>query len=206
MRLLRRAHERALRAGFTLIEVIAATAVFLIVGYALAGSVNLAQRAQTTVAGTAGRNVAVRKATTILRSELKSTGDARIGVTTLGDGNHELTFQVPIEVAGVPGWGAFERRLGPAEVLQNLVGGAVRYTVDIAPNNGTRRLVRVVMDGTGAVRRRDVLAQNLAPGGGNAPGFEVTRIGDVWRVRITQQRDNGGAARTEEFDVRTRNE
>ncbi|MEZ6014253.1 MAG: type II secretion system protein [Planctomycetota bacterium] len=198
--------NRARRAGFSLTELVAAIAVFSVVGYALAGSVDLANRAQVTVSSTIDRNVALRKAATRLRAELKSTGDARIAIATLQDQNHSLTFQVPISVAGVAGWGAFDPRLGPAEVHQNLVNGVIRYTVTVAPNNGARQLVRQVIDAGGATRRSDVLVRNLAPGGGTAPGFSLQQVGDLWQVQITQERRDGGAATTEEFHVRTRNE
>lgn len=194
------------RAAFSLVELIAAIAVFGIVGYTLAGSVGLAKRAQTTVSRTVDGNVAVRNASARLRAELKATGDARIALATLGDGNQSLSFQVPVEVGGVQGWGAYERRLGTAEVHQNLVDGLLRYTVEVAPNNGERRLVRQVVDSTGAIRRSDVLVRNLTSGGPNAPGFAIDAAGDLWRVRITQAGREGGAARTEEFHVRTRNE
>jgi prepilin-type N-terminal cleavage/methylation domain-containing protein len=197
---------RSRRAGFSLVELTAAIAVFGIVGYTLAGSVGLAKRAQTTVSRTVDTNVAVRDASARLRAELKATGDARIALATLGDGNHSLTFQVPVEVGGAEGWGAFERRLGPSEMQQNLVDGQLRYTVEFAPNNGERRLVRQVLDDTGAVRRSEVLVRDLAPGVANAPGFAIEAVGDLWRVRITQAAREGGAARTEEFHVRTRNE
>lgn len=194
------------RAGFSLVELIAAVAVFGIVGYTLAGSVNLAKRAQTTVSRTVDANVAVRDASARLRAELKATGDARIVLATLGDGNQSLSFQVPVEVGGLPAWGAFERRLGPAEVQQNLVDGLLRYTVEVAPNNGERRLVRQVLDAGGTVRRSEVLVRGLARGNNDAPGFALDEVGDLWRVRITQAGRDGGAARTEEFHVRTRNE
>ncbi len=194
------------RAGFSLVELMAAIAVFGIVGYTLAGSVGLANRAQTTVSRTVDGNVAVRDASARLRAELKATGDARIVRATLGDGNQSLSFQVPVEVGGVQGWGAYERRLGPGEVQQNLVDGRLRYTVEFAPNNGERRLVRQVLDGGGTIRRSEVLVRNLAAGGNNTPGFAIDEVGDLWRVRITQAGREGGAARTEEFHVRTRNE
>jgi prepilin-type N-terminal cleavage/methylation domain-containing protein len=197
---------RSRRAGFSLVELTAAIAVFGIVGYTLAGSVGLAKRAQTTVSRTVDTNVAVRDASSRLRAELKATGDARIALATLGDGNHSLTFQVPVEVAGAEGWGAYERRLGPSEAQQNLVDGQLRYTVETAPNIGERRLVRQVLDNTGAVRRSEVLVRGVAPGGANAPGFAIDAVGDLWRVRITRAAREGGAARTEEFHVRTRNE
>jgi len=196
----------SVRAGFSLVELMAAIAVFGIVGYTLAGSVGLARRAQTTVSRTVDSNVAVRDVSTRLRAELKATGDARIVLATLGDGNQSLSFQVPVEVGGVQGWGAYERRLGAGEVQQNLVDGRLRYTVEFAPNNGERRLVRQVLDGGGTVRRSEVLVRNLAAGGNNTPGFAIDEVGDLWRVRITQAGREGGAARTEEFHVRTRNE
>ena len=201
--MIHRAHLR--RRGFSLVEVIAAIGVFGVVGYTLSGSLDLAHRAQLTVNGTVDQNSAVRKASTVLRGELKSTSDARIVVTTLGDGNHSVTFQVPVEVGGVRGWGAFERRLGPAESHQNLVDGSVRYTVEVSPTDGGRRLVRQVLDDTGAVRRREVLVRSLALGSANTPGFAIEHVGALWRVRITQERQGGGAPRTEEFHVRTRN-
>jgi len=200
------ATQRSRRSGFSLIELTAALAVFGIVGYTLAGAVGLAKSAQTTVNRTVDGNIAVREASARLRAELKATGDARIVVATLGDGNQSLTFQVPVELGGVQGWGAYERRLGPAEAQQNLVDGRLRYTVETAPNNGERRLVRQVLDSASDVRRSEVLVQNLAPGGGNAPGFAIDGVGDLWRVRITQAGRAGAAARTEEFHVRTRNE
>lgn len=196
--------KRKARRGFTLTELVATIGVFSIVGYSLSGAVDLAHRAQATVSGTVDQNVAVRRASATLRGELKSTSDARVTVTTLGDGNHEVTFQVPVEVAGVRGWGAFERRLGPLEAHQNVTDGAVRYTVELSPNDGVRRLVRQVLDAGGVVRRREVLVRSLAAGGGTAPGFAVEQVGALWRVRITQDRDDG-APRTEEFHVRTRN-
>lgn len=192
-------------AGFSLVELIAALAVFGIVGYTLAGSLGLAQRAQTTVSRTVDGNEAVRKASTRLRAELKATSDSRILIETLGDGNHRLSFQVPVEVGGVAGWGAFDRRLGPTAAEHNLLDGRVRYTVETGPLNAERRLERQIVDAVGTVQRSEVLVRDLAAGDVGAPGFAVEAAGDLWRVRITRAARAGASARTEEFHVRTRN-
>jgi len=197
--------DRMRRGGFSLTELTAAVAILGVVGYAIAGSVQLARRAQVTVNGTVEVNSAVRKATELLRTELRATRDDLVNVSLLPDGNHELRFQTAVADGAGTAFGVFERRLGALANQQNLVGGVVVYTVVTTPNRGERRLERRVLDGGGTVRHTQVLVRGLTPGGGAAPGFAVEGLGDLWRIRITQEARQGGAARSEEFHVRTRN-
>jgi len=193
------------RAGFSLIEVMAATLILGVVGYTLAGAVQMAERSHASVANTVDQNTAVRRASSKLRAELRATSDNRIAVTTLPDGNHRLEFQVPVEIAGVAGWGALDRRLGSLEAQQNLPDGQLRYTVESMPGGADKRLVREVIDAAGGVRRRDVLVRGLATTGAQA-AFSVSQAGALWQVQVRQAGKRGGATRAEEFHVRTRNQ
>ncbi len=193
------------RSGFSLTELTAAIAVLGVVGYAIAGSVQLARRAQVTVNGTVEVNGAVRNATEVLRGELRATRDDLVNVTVLPDGNHELRFQVAVADGAGTAFGAFERRLGGLTNQQNLVGGSIVYTVVTTANREERRLERRILDAGGNVRHTRILVRGLTQGGGENPGFAVDTAGDLWRIRITQEARQGGAPRSEEFHVRTRN-
>ena len=190
------------RAGFTLVEIIAALALFGLVGLALSGTVNLASRAQGTVSDSSARNSALQAASVQLREDLRSAAAAGLTITDLTDGNQEITFQVPVEVAGVQGFGAFEPRLGNSEAEQNQPGWFIRYTVAENPNGSRRRLVRQVLDAASQVQRQRVLTRGLPA---DSTGFRLDPAGDMWRVSLTLASQDGSRNWTEELDVRTRN-
>ena len=189
-------------AGFTLLETIVAVSVFVVVGYSLFGAVGMGHRSQSLVMQGAESNRQLRASRTVLMDELSTSSDANIVVVTLPDGNHQVDFMLPIEVAGNPTWGVSDRVLGTNENWR------VRYTVQtIGAGQGlNRQLVRQVIDATGNVMDSDVVAEGLADGQQFPRGFSMVQTGDVWDISITTA-GHAAAAHGEEVDfhVRTRN-
>lgn len=195
--------------GFTIIEVMISAAIFSVVGYTLASAFIMGAGAQQSVTRIASTNRSLRQSGGFLMDELRATGDAQITVTPLPDGNHQLDFMVPIDVAGVATWGVHDQGLGPTPALQNRQGWTLRYTVqNVALGAGAvdRQLVRQLLDTNGDVQRQKVIARDLRSGAAVPPGFSVVQIGGIWEVQITTQGEAQGASgRETSFHVRTRN-
>jgi len=197
------------RSGFTLLEMMISLTILAFLGYCLLIAVDVGHDSQQTVQRITAEERAMRRSTTSLVDELRASRDASITITPLADGNHQVRFQMPIEVAGVPDWGVFDRTLGPDEATQNRVGWSLRYTVRIVPdgNGGVdRQLVRQILDAAQAVQRERVVATGLLSGGDVPPGFTMVRQGDIWELTLSTEGHLGGAGGTRAiFHVRTRN-
>lgn len=188
------------RAGFSLVETVIAMGGFLVVAYALVVTLDIGRDTEQLVRTGAVQNREIRAASRRLVDELRSSRDSAISVTTLADGNHELTFMVPIQLAGVNSWGVYDRSLGSDEASQNHEDWQIRYTVD-----AQGRLVRQLIDEQAAVQTQAVVAQ-LATSDA-APGFQVEDSGDVWVITITRASSSTqGSGEVEVFHVQTRND
>lgn len=198
---------RAARAGFTLVEMMVAAAALMVVLYTLANAVGLGSRSQRTVMRVATESDTLRRAVASLSSELKLTSDSLITVTTLADANHELGLSLPIEVGGSPAWGVPVHTFGVG--TQGMPDWSLCYTVQGVPAGGgevNRRLLRRILDETGAIQDEEVICEGLRSGSDAPPGFTVVRSGDLWEVTLTTagyttNADGRGAV----FHVRTRN-
>lgn len=207
MRMLRR-NQRRNRRGFSLIEVTMAVSIFGVIGYGLFAAVDAGNNSQRAVASMVSRTQSMRAANATLAAELKLGTDSSIDVVVLPDNNHQLTFMHPIELAGALGWGVFDPTLGPTEAEQNRTDWKIRYTVDSVIVGGVtnRRLLRQVLDDTGAIQDTDVLVEGLQDGAAVNPGFSVTRAGDMWAVQVTLAGATGGSnGGGVSFHVKTRN-
>jgi prepilin-type N-terminal cleavage/methylation domain-containing protein len=196
-------------AGFTLLETMVALSIFAALGYSLAIVVGFGNHSQRAVSRMAAEDRALRTATIALLDDLRSTTDSSITITPLADGNHQVRFMLPIDVAGVASWGVYDRTLGPDAASQNQPNWHVQYIVrDLALGGGqvNKQLVRQILDDTNTMRKEKVLADGLQSGTQVPPGFKVVKTGLVWQVTLsTVGKVEGKAGIREVFHVRTRN-
>ena len=191
--------------GFTLLEVIISIAVFGVIGVGLTQGVKIADTTQQSVSSESGHNRNMRDSVVLLRDELKACQDSSIEVETSPNGNHQLVFQVPVESGIGTGWGVYDRKLGSTTAEWNRVGWKLCYLVR-ENNQGQACLVRQIIDGGGDLQREtEIVSHVLANGQEEGPGFSVTATGDVWEVTLRTKTGEGQAARTETFQIQTRN-
>ncbi len=185
------------RGGFTLLEVSVATAILAVVGYTLAGAIEMGSSSQRLVTASSSANSATRASSAILVEELGLCQSASLTLTELPDGNDEIELRLPITVDGDPEWGVSDPLLGTH------AGWRLRYTVVVGAD-GNKQLVRQIVGDLNQVRTSDVIVPRLIPEQGM--GFDVTPAGDVLQVTISTL-GHAGAVHGEEmrFDVLTRN-
>ena len=197
------------RSGFTLLETMIALTLFAILGYGLAIVVNVGNHSQATVVAVSAEDRSLRSSCTTLIDELESSGDTQITVTPLPDGNHQVQFLQPIEVAGAMDWGVYDRTLGPNPASQNRSGWSIRYTVrDQAAGNGSivKQLLRQTLDTAGAVQREKVMVEGLRSGAPAPAGFTMIKQGSVWELTLsTINQFQGKQGLREVFHVHARN-
>ena len=194
--------EHAARGGFTLLEMMIGVAIFSVVGLALMEAVRMGHDSSTQVILKASSNSELRRSSAAMTDELAMTSAATITVTDLPDGNHQLDFQEPIAVGGVTTWGVDEPMLG----VNN--DWFIRYTVEAFNLGGalSRRLVRQVIDDTGAVRNTRIVAEGLRDGNAGTPGFSCAQVGEMWVMSIrTEQGHSDSQGKEMVFHVRARN-
>lgn len=206
MRLRKRPAART--AGFSLVEIGMAMGVMGILSYAFISASDMGNSSYQAVAASAAEGRDMRAARTSIASEFRTTDESTVDIVVLADGNHQVTLQQPLVIAGAMSWGAHDPSWGPTEADQNQVGWQVRYMVAQAPVNGVnqRQLWRQVLDGAGALQEQDMVISGLRSGLVDPPGFQVAQIGDVWEIQVTTEgyRDDS-EGRGAEFHVRIRN-
>lgn len=195
-------------AGFTLLELAVSTAILTAIAYTLSNAMIMAKGAHDAVMSAASENSA-RRASLELGEELKSANRDTVVIETLADGNHQLTFMLPIISGGNPDWGASDMRLSGDPELQSQAGWQVRYTVVVENLGGgkfDRQLWRQVLDDAGTVQLSDKVASGLRSGALLPRGFSVEEAGDVWEVTLTFDSETEGApGRSASFHAATRN-
>jgi hypothetical protein len=195
---------RASSKGLTFMEVVAASAVSMVLGYALIGMVTMGNTTQATVSQVAEENDQLRTANKELMKELQVANSATMTITTLQDNNHEVTFMTPVEVSGNPAWGVRDFSLGPDPTSQTRENWKFRYTVQNV--NNCRKLVRQILDDMDVVQREEVIAENLRSGSDNPPGFQMVQAGEMWELTIgTLGEDASDPGRRVIFHVLLRN-
>jgi len=194
------------RAGVTLIELMVTVSILALVITATMETIGTGAASSRSVTTGVRENADLRDSGKRIGQELRSAGGGRFDVVVLGDGNHELTFQVPVTVGGVAGWGVYDRHLGGDEADWNRVDWSVRYTV-VPGDDGERLLVRQVLDDADIVQRETTLSGDLRAGNANPAGFQVVDQGDVWEVVITTESASaiGGDAGGMKLHVYTQN-
>lgn len=198
---------RSRRAGFSLLEAVIALSLFAVVGYGLVVTLDVGQDTDRLVRSGATRNRELREAARRVSEEMRCSRNSAITVTTLADGNHELSLMVPIQNEGVNGWGVYDTALGTTEAERNRENWLVRYTVLPAVIDGqtVHQLVRRVLDDQGDVQLETVIADGLRSGGGT-PGFQVLQAGVMWEIRIAREAEHAsGSGDVEVFHVQARN-
>ena len=204
-----RRKDRARPPGLSLIEVSVASTVFLILEYALVGSLQMGKKSTDTVIRVAVENENLRKANHDLVKDLSVASDASITVETLADNNHRVTFMLPIEVGGNMTWGVWDPALGADPVSQTKENWNVRYTVVTVPDGSggtTRRLMRQILDLGGLVQLEKPIADGLRSGNDDPPGFRVVKPGIMWQLSVsTIGEEASDKAKTATFDIWPRN-
>lgn len=196
--------------GFTLFETMIGLSIFSVVGYGLFIAVDIGYDSSDIVTEVTGNNRKLRSAVRSLNDELGQSADANITVTETIGGNHEVNFTVPITVAGVDTWGAYDRALGTHEDDWSKADWQIRYTVEEVLVDGETRLdlVRQIVNIAGEVQRSTTIAENLVQGQGVdlARGFTVEQTGDVWSVTCTTYgSETSDTTASTVFHIRTRN-
>lgn len=197
------------RGGFTLLELTIAAGILGVLGYSLSLAVKMSRDSQRTVTRVAQESRTKRESIAQLIQDVRESTDTRITVTVLGDNNHEVTLQQPIEIAGVLGWGVYDRELGPAAVDWSRTDWSVRYTVRqvVGPAGApVRQLVRRILDDGFAMQREEVLVEGLRDGNDVPPGFRMVQVGDVWEISLATDGENANSSgQLSDFHVRPRN-
>jgi type II secretory pathway pseudopilin PulG len=195
-------------AGFTVIELAIATALVAVLGLALISATLMGNNAQVAVSEAVDASQGLRAASVAISGEFKSTDADTITVTALADGNHELSFMVPVVFEGTATWGVYDRSYGQTADEQNKVGWQIRYTVAEVEVNGVgeRQLVRQVLDDLDVVQEQETILRGLREGGGASPGLRVTQAGEMWEIEINTVGYKGDSqGERADFHVRTRN-
>jgi type II secretory pathway component PulJ len=195
-------------AGFTVLEMMFAVSIFSIIGYSLGVALDAGQDSQAEVLRTSVGNKAMRESSKQLIDELRESSDATITITTLPDGNHELTFQQPITVGTNLVWGVHERKLSTDPLQQTQQNWSVRYTVVsvLLAGGWERTLVRQILDTGGNVRFQENLMEDLKSGAAAPEGFRMVRVGSLWEITMTQNSSTAtGVGEGVEFHVQTQN-
>lgn len=183
------------RRGATLIELVTATVIFTVLGTTLLTALRVATGSRETVSAVISENETQREVGTLLMDELKMTSEALLTVTPMAGGNHQVDLQLPIDVGGVADWG-----------VDGQSGWQVRYTVRaLAGPPVNRQLVRQVLNVAGVVQSEEVMAEGLADGAEDPPGFQVTQVGAVWEVVLTTDSQGIRKGRRTRFHARPRN-
>lgn len=203
--------ERPQRSGFSLIEMVAASSLFMIVGYVFVVSVDMGSKSRELVMSSSEENRSVRSASTNLVQEIQISTEDEITVTTLPDGNSEVTLRVPIEVGGELQWGteADELAYDPQAGIDHNPDWSYRYTVEAV--GAEKQLVRQILNDQLVVQEEEVLVEHLDTD--DEPCFQVVKTGAMWIVEIAARGKSnvvsGHESRTKgrrsEFHVRTRN-
>lgn len=199
----------ARRRGLTLLEMAIAVSIFTTLGLSLFTVVDTARRSQEAVSAGIANNEELRKAFSSIAEELQCTRESLVEVVVLADRNHQVTFQMPIELGGVMGWGVDERSLGTTEAEQVRPGWYLRYTVvqEVDPTGYVNHVLRrQVLDDAFAVQLEETIAEGLNEGDDDDPGFTVARAGEMWEVSFsTDGHGTGTNGRKAVFHVATRN-
>lgn len=197
MRFARRPHSRAQRgAGFTLIEMMIASTLFVGVGYVLLMSSRASERSHQTVSRNVESNDKLREVTARLQDELRSARSSTIELTQPFAGTATIEFQTAIDGFAGPAWGVFDRRLATHEDECSREGWTIQYAVEQGGLE-LNSLVRRVVDESGATHLVHTMVSNVV-------NFTVDATGDVWIIELETLGDEG--RRKDEFDVRIRNQ
>lgn len=175
------------RAGFTVLEVTIAATIFAVLGYVLLRSSEMGHDSHEAVANMIDRSANLRAGRSEITNDLMTASGDSITVTTLADGNHSLTFMMPISVGGVNTWGVYDRSLGSTEDEQNKEDWSLRFTVEeyVIDGEESHGLVRQILDDAGDIQKEELVIQGVHSGGAT-PGFSVVQTGDLWEVQINQ--------------------
>jgi hypothetical protein len=194
------------RRGFTLLETTVSLGVFLVLSYSLVVTLDMATDSQSAVTARSSEVRSARATHAHFADELRQADPDDVLITQLADGNHEVSFRQPIMVGGAAVWGVFDISLGANEDERSREDWRVRYTVESASENGVtvRTLVRQIIDDAGDFVSEQTVARGLNSGTLAAPGFQVTRVGDVWRVQLGTVQHGSDSCRKEDFHVGSR--
>lgn len=198
--------------GWTMIEISIVMVLTAVMSLAVFGIMETSEKGARTVSREGKALTQLRKAATLLTQDIKQTTASRLVIASLPDGNHTVTLQEPLSIAGgVITWGVKENALGSTEVSRTKPGWFLRYTVvDVPMPSGPpeKRLMRQVLDASMKIQKEWILASSIRPGTSTPPGFQLTQSGSMWKASITTLASTGtglAAPRSLSFDIALRN-
>ena len=185
------------RSGFTLVETLIASTLFVGIGYVLIMSTRASEQSHRMVSQNVASNGTLRDVSQRLQDELRAARLSSLTLDQPSNGNATIRFQTAIAgTGGTSSWGVFDRRISPDETLCHQPGWFIQYAIEqanLAPNALTRR----VLDAAGTTQLVHVMAHDVV-------SFTVDDTGDVWCLRLETLGSQG--KREDGFDVHIRNQ
>ncbi|MEZ5980204.1 MAG: hypothetical protein R3F34_18600 [Planctomycetota bacterium] len=181
-----RTTRRELRAaasarGTTLVEIVAATAIFAVIGYGMMRAASTGMQSERAVSELVVENRSLYEACEKLEEELSNACYADVVHEVDEQGWSSLEFQVLVETDDGLEWGARDRALGSTAAKQSRADWKIRYEA-VAIGGGGHALVRRIYDEDEKLQFQEELVPELAENGG--PAFTVEDTGAVWVVTI----------------------
>ncbi len=200
---------RPSRAGFTIVEITVASMVLIALWYSITSAMQDGMRSQQVLMDVTAELAEVRRSNDLILEDLSLSSIDAMRIVTLEDGNHQLELQQPIRFEGELSWGVRT----PGHSLDDETTGNpdwwIHYTVRAADGgapNGTRSLVRQILDAEGELQSEQVVITALGGSDAEHPGFSVTQEGEMWKVHLTQaNHQHGQEGPGTVFHVRLRN-
>jgi type II secretory pathway component PulJ len=190
------------RRGLTIVEIAIASTIFAVVAYAMMLGASMGMRSEQAVASMVVESRTLHEACEHLEEELSNAAFDRIEHEVDEQGYSSLTFQVPVETETGLDWGVVDRALGASDAERSRVGYSLRYEA-VALSDGSRELVRRILDEDGDIVHQDVVVAALATAG--PAGFTVEDTGAVWVVTIRHARGQRANAEEVVLHVTSRN-
>lgn len=188
--------------GMTVLEITIASTVFAIVAYTMMAGASMGVRSERAVAQMVVESRTLHDACARLEEELSNAASLEVLHSVDEDGWSSLQFQMPFTDETGLVWGVVDRSLGVSAEERSRVGYSLRYEA-VALADGTRQLVRRILDDEDDIVHSEVVVPTLATTG--APGFTVTDTGAVWVVTIRYAQGTRAQAQEVVLHVTSRN-
>ncbi len=188
--------------GMTVLEITIASTVFAIVAYTMMAGASMGVRSERAVAEMVVESRALHDTCARLEEELSNAKSLEVVHAVDEDGWSSLEFQMPFTDETGLVWGVVDRALGVSAEERARVGYSLRYEA-AALADGTRQLVRRILDDEGDIMHTEIVVPTLATSG--AAGFTVTDTGAVWVVTIRYAQGTKAQAQEVVLHVTSRN-
>jgi hypothetical protein len=190
------------QSGLTVIEIAIASTIFAIVAYAMMAGASMGVRSERAVAQMVVESRALHDTCTRLEEELSNAAAEGIVHAVDEKGWSSLEFQMPFMSEAGLVWGVVDRALGSTEEERAREDFRLRYEA-IELVDGSRQLVRRILDDEGDIVHNEIVVPELAVSG--APGFTVTDTGAVWILTIRYAQGSKAQAQEVVLHVTSRN-